>query len=48
MALPDGYTAVGRETLTAELLTGADVRDPEDKSIAQARYRAVVAARSSP
>ena len=35
MALPEGYTAVGRETLTAELLTGADVRDPEDKSIAE-------------
>ena len=35
VALPEGYTAVGRETLTAELLTGADVRDPEDKSIAE-------------
>ena len=35
MALPEGYTAVGPETLTAELLTGADVRDPEDKSIAE-------------
>lgn len=35
MALPEGYTAMGRETLTAELLTGADVRDPEDKSIAE-------------
>ncbi len=35
MALPEGYTAVGPETLTAEMLTGADVRDPEDKSIAE-------------
>jgi PRC-barrel domain len=35
MALPEGYSAVGRETLTAELLTGADVRDAEDKSIAE-------------
>ena len=35
MALPEGYTAMGRETLTAEVLTGADVRDPEDKSIAE-------------
>jgi PRC-barrel domain len=35
MALPEGYTALGRDTLTAELLTGADVRDLEDKSIAE-------------
>lgn len=35
MTLPEGYTAVGPETLTAELLTGADVRDPTDASIAE-------------
>lgn len=35
MTLPEGYTAVGPETLTAELLTGADVRDPNDASIAE-------------
>lgn len=34
-SLPEGYTAVGRDTLTAELLTGADVRDPSDQSIAE-------------
>lgn len=35
VALPDGYTAVERDTLTAEMLTGADVRDPNDASIAE-------------
>lgn len=35
VTLPDGYTAVERETLTAETLTGADVRDPNDASIAE-------------
>ena len=35
MALPEGYTAVDRATLTAELLTGADVRDTTDASIAE-------------
>ena len=35
MALPEGYSAVERDTLTAELLTGADVRDSSDASIAE-------------
>jgi len=35
LALPDGYAEVDRETLTAETLTGADVRDPNDASIAE-------------
>lgn len=35
MALPEGYTAVDRATLTAEQLTGADVRDASDASIAE-------------
>ena len=35
MALPEGYTAVDRAGLTAELLTGADVRDASDASIAE-------------
>lgn len=35
MTLPEGYTPIERETLTAELLTGADVRDPNDASIAE-------------
>lgn len=35
MALPEGYVAVERDTLTAELLTGADVRDTTDASIAE-------------
>jgi hypothetical protein len=35
MALPEGYTAVGPEALTAETLTGADVRDSADASIAE-------------
>lgn len=34
-ALPEGYVAVDRTTLTAELLTGADVRDANDASIAE-------------
>ena len=35
MVLPEGYTAVGPETLTVETLTGADVRDATDASIAK-------------
>ena len=35
MTLPEGYSSVERDTLTAELLTGADVRDPSDASIAE-------------
>lgn len=35
MTLPEGYVAIERDTLTAELLTGADVRDPSDASIAE-------------
>ncbi|MDP3197413.1 PRC-barrel domain-containing protein [Tabrizicola sp.] len=35
MTLPEGYTAVERDTLTAELLTGADVRGSDDASIAE-------------
>ncbi len=35
MALPEGYVAVDRTALTAELLTGADVRDASDASIAE-------------
>ncbi len=35
MALPEGYSAVPADTLTAELLTGADVRDATDTSIAE-------------
>ncbi len=35
MALPEGYTAIDRAGLTAELLTGADVRDASDASIAE-------------
>lgn len=35
MALPEGYAAVAPEALTAETLTGADVRDTTDASIAE-------------
>lgn len=35
MTLPDGYAVIERDTLTAELLTGADVRGSEDTSIAE-------------
>ena len=35
MTLPEGYAPVEREMLTAEMLTGADVRDPSDASIAE-------------
>lgn len=35
VALPEGYVAVERETLTAEMLTGANVRDTGDNSIAE-------------
>lgn len=35
MTLPEGYVAVERDTLTAETLTGADVRDATDASIAE-------------
>ena len=35
MALPEGYAAVAPEALTAETLTGADVRDSTDASIAE-------------
>ena len=35
MALPEGYAAVAPEALTAETLTGADVRDATDASIAE-------------
>lgn len=35
LTMPEGYSEVGRDTLTAELLTGADVRDPSDQSIAE-------------
>lgn len=34
-ALPEGYTPVDKAQLTAELLTGANVRDPSDASIAE-------------
>jgi hypothetical protein len=35
MALPEGYAAVGADALTAEMLTGANVRDASDASIAE-------------
>ncbi len=35
MTLPEGYVAVERDALTSEMLTGADVRDPSDASIAE-------------
>lgn len=35
LTMPEGYSEIGRDTLTAELLTGADVRDPNDQSIAE-------------
>jgi hypothetical protein len=35
MALPEGYAAVEGNTLTAEMLTGANVRDASDASIAE-------------
>ena len=35
MTLPEGYTSVEREQLTAEMLTGANVRDTSDASIAE-------------
>lgn len=35
MMLPEGYTAIGLDALTAETLTGADVRDATDASIAE-------------
>lgn len=35
MTLPEGYAAVDQTALTAELLTGADVRDSTDASIAE-------------
>lgn len=35
MALPEGYVAVERDALTAEMLTGANVRDGSDTSIAE-------------
>ncbi len=35
VTLPEGYVAVERETLTAEMLTGANVRDTSDNSIAE-------------
>ena len=35
MALPEGYAAVAPDALTAETLTGADVRDAADASIAE-------------
>jgi hypothetical protein len=35
MAFPEGYAEVNREELTAELLTGANVHDMTDKSIAE-------------
>lgn len=35
MALPEGFTSMDRAGLTAELLTGADVRDTSDASIAE-------------
>jgi hypothetical protein len=35
VALPEGYTALEREALTAETLTGANVRDTNDASIAE-------------
>lgn len=35
MTLPEGYTAIAPEALTAEALTGADVRDASDASIAE-------------
>lgn len=34
-ALPEGYAVVERERLTAEMLTGANVRDTTDASIAE-------------
>lgn len=35
MTLPEGYTSVDRTVLTAEMLTGANVRDLNDSSIAE-------------
>lgn len=35
MALPEGYSAVPPDALTAEMLTGANVRDVNDTSIAE-------------
>lgn len=35
MAMPEGYTAVGPEALTSELLTGANVHSSDDMSIAE-------------
>lgn len=35
MTLPEGYTQLGSDMLTAETLTGADVRDTTDASIAE-------------
>jgi hypothetical protein len=35
MALPEGYAAVGADALTAEMLTGANVRDTSDAAIAE-------------
>ena len=35
MTLPEGYAEIDRATLTSETLTGADVRDPNDASIAE-------------
>lgn len=35
VTLPEGYMEVDRATLTAETLTGADVRGPDDTSIAE-------------
>jgi hypothetical protein len=35
MALPEGYAAIEPATLTAEMLTGADVRDSTDAAIAE-------------
>lgn len=35
IAVPEGYVAVERDTLTAEMLTGANVRDASDNSIAE-------------
>ncbi len=35
IAVPEGYAAIDREALTAEMLTGANVRDASDASIAE-------------
>lgn len=43
VTLPEGYTNVARETLTAETLTGADVRDMNDQSIAEVSDLALTA-----